>query len=74
MAMVAERKLLVGLIGAGMQQSLQLLKAAGALGCATLDGGSMALGQAPHAFELFTGIAPHAARMEQHFQNLPKIK
>jgi shikimate dehydrogenase len=52
----------------------ELLKTARARGCTTLDGGSMALGQAAHAFELFTGIAPLVARMEQHFQNLLKTK
>jgi shikimate dehydrogenase len=45
-----------------------LLKAARAAGCATVDGGGMAVWQAVGAFELFTGIAPDAARMEAHFR------
>jgi shikimate dehydrogenase len=45
-----------------------LLKAARAAGCATADGGGMAVWQAVGAFELFTGIPPDAARMEAHFR------
>ena len=45
-----------------------LLKAARARGCATVDGGHMAVGQAVGAFELFTGIAPDAQRMEAHLR------
>ena len=45
-----------------------LLKAARALGCATVDGGGMAVWQAVGAFELFTGIAPDPARMNAHFR------
>jgi shikimate dehydrogenase len=41
----------------------ELLKTARALGCATLDGGGMAVYQAAAAFELFTGIPPNAERM-----------
>jgi shikimate dehydrogenase len=52
----------------------ELLKAAHALGCTTLDGGGMAVGQAARAFELFTGIAPKAARMERHFRNLVALR
>lgn len=48
----------------------ELLKAARALGCPTLDGGTMAVGQAVGAFELFTGLKADAARMEQHFRQL----
>jgi shikimate dehydrogenase len=44
-----------------------LLRAARALGCRTLDGGGMAVFQAVEAFRLFTGIAPDAARMRRHF-------
>jgi shikimate dehydrogenase len=44
------------------------LKAARAAGCATVDGGGMAVWQAVGAFELFTGRAPNAARMEAHFR------
>lgn len=41
----------------------ELLRTAGALGCATLDGGGMAVFQAADAFRLFTGRDPDAARM-----------
>jgi len=44
-----------------------LLKAARALGCRTLDGAGMAVFQAVEAFRHFTGIAPDAARMREHF-------
>jgi shikimate dehydrogenase len=47
-----------------------LLKAARAQGCATVDGGGMAVGQAVGAFRLFTGREPDAARMEAHFRRL----
>jgi shikimate dehydrogenase len=45
-----------------------LLKAARARGCATVDGGTMAVGQAIGAFELFTGLAPDAQRMDAHLR------
>jgi shikimate dehydrogenase len=45
----------------------ELLRAARALGCRTLDGGGMAVFQAAEAFRLFTGIAPDAERMLRHF-------
>jgi shikimate dehydrogenase len=45
----------------------ELLKAARALGCRTLDGGGMAVFQAVGAFRLFTGIEPDAERMLAHF-------
>jgi shikimate dehydrogenase len=48
----------------------ELLKAARALGCRTVDGGTMAVGQAVGAFELFTGRKADPARMEQHFHRL----
>jgi shikimate dehydrogenase len=48
----------------------ELLQAARSLGCPTMDGGTMAVGQAVGAFELFTGLKADAARMEQHFQRL----
>lgn len=48
----------------------QLLQAARARGCATVDGGTMAVGQAIGAFELFTGVQPDAARMEAHLRRL----
>ena len=47
-----------------------LLRAARALGCATVDGGTMAVGQALGAFELFTGLQPDADRMEAHLRGL----
>jgi shikimate dehydrogenase len=47
-----------------------LLKAARRLGCATADGGHMAVGQAFGAFQLFTGEPPDAARMDAHFRRL----
>ena len=48
----------------------ELLKAARAIGCRTVDGGLMAVGQAIGAFELFTGRRADAARMERHFRQL----
>ncbi|HEY2862614.1 MAG TPA: shikimate dehydrogenase [Casimicrobiaceae bacterium] len=51
----------------------ELLRAAKARGCRTLDGGGMAVWQAVGAFELFTGSAPDAQRMEQHFRSIDTI-
>lgn len=48
----------------------ELLRTARLRGCATVDGGGMAVGQAVGAFELFTGCTPDAARMEAHFRRL----
>ncbi|MEO8297717.1 MAG: shikimate dehydrogenase [Burkholderiales bacterium] len=48
----------------------ELLKQARALGCAVVDGGGMAVGQAVDAFELFTGLKADAARMTAHFHRL----
>jgi shikimate dehydrogenase len=48
----------------------ELLKAARAIGCDTIDGGTMAVGQAAGAFELFTGCQAHASRMDRHFRRL----
>ena len=45
----------------------ELLRAARARGCRTVDGGGMMVWQAVGAFEHFTGIRPDAARMEAHF-------
>jgi shikimate dehydrogenase len=45
----------------------ELLRAARALGCRTLDGGGMAVFQAAGAFALFTGREADAARMLRHF-------
>lgn len=41
----------------------ELLRTARAMGCATLDGGGMAVFQAVDAFRLFTGREPDAGRM-----------
>jgi shikimate dehydrogenase len=48
----------------------ELLKATRAIGCAVMDGGTMAVGQAVGAFELFTDRKADAARMEAHFRRL----
>ncbi|MBV4486671.1 shikimate dehydrogenase [Pseudomonas sp. SWRI153] len=48
----------------------ELLRDARALGCRTLDGGNMAVFQAVKAFELFSGVAPDAQRMLEHFQSM----
>jgi shikimate dehydrogenase len=47
-----------------------LLKAAQRIGCATVDGGHMNVGQALRSFKLFTGREPDAARMDAHFRRL----
>jgi shikimate dehydrogenase len=46
----------------------ELLRAARALGCRTLDGGGMAVHQAAEAFQLFTGATPDVERMLQKFR------
>jgi shikimate dehydrogenase len=46
------------------------LKAARALGCRVVDGGTMAVGQAIGAFEHFTGRRADAARVDAHFRRL----
>ena len=48
----------------------ELLKAARRIGCPTMDGGHMNVGQATRGFKLFTGLEPDAARMESHFRRL----
>jgi shikimate dehydrogenase len=48
----------------------ELLRTARALGCATLDGGGMAVFQAVGAFRLFTGLEPDAERMLRHFAEM----
>jgi shikimate dehydrogenase len=48
----------------------ELLRAARAKGCATVDGGTMAVGQAIGAFEFFTGRPADAVRVETHFRRL----
>jgi shikimate dehydrogenase len=47
-----------------------LLKAARARGCATVHGGTMAVGQAVGAFELFTGLKADPVRVEAHFRRM----
>jgi shikimate dehydrogenase len=47
-----------------------LLQAARAKGLRTVDGGTMAVGQALGAFELFTGRKADAVRMDAHFRRL----
>jgi shikimate dehydrogenase len=47
-----------------------LLKAARQIGCATMDGGTMNVGQAAGGFRLFTGRDADAARMDAHFRKL----
>ncbi|MDN7676573.1 shikimate dehydrogenase [Burkholderia oklahomensis] len=48
----------------------ELIRTAHGLGCKTLPGGGMAVYQAVDAFEIFTGRAPDAERMFEHFQAL----
>ncbi|MGP2442878.1 shikimate dehydrogenase [Streptomyces sp. JW3] len=48
----------------------ELLRTARALGCATLDGGGMAVFQAVDAFRLFTGREPDATAMLTDFHDL----
>jgi shikimate dehydrogenase len=47
-----------------------LLRAARERGLRTVDGGTMAVGQAVGAFELFTGRQADAARVDAHFRRL----
>lgn len=51
-----------------------LLQAARARGCATADGGGMAVGQAIGAFKLFTGLEPDPARIDAHFRAMIAAK
>ena len=48
----------------------ELLRAARAAGCATLDGGRMAVHQAAESFRLFTGLHADVGRMRQHLTEL----
>jgi shikimate dehydrogenase len=48
----------------------ELLRAARAAGCATLDGSRMAVHQAAESFRLFTGLEADADRMRQHLTEL----
>mgnify|MGYP006266770673 FL=1 len=50
----------------------ELLKIAKARGCSVVNGGTMAVGQAVGAFELFTGKKADSARVEAHFLSLLK--
>ncbi len=52
----------------------ELLRTARALGCATLDGGGMAVFQAVGAFRLFTGLEPDAERMLRHFASMVEAR
>ncbi len=47
-----------------------LLRSARRIGCATVHGGTMAVGQAVGAFKLFTGLEPEPERMQRHFLSL----
>jgi shikimate dehydrogenase len=51
-----------------------LLKAARNVGCRVVDGGTMAVGQALGAFELFTGRVADAARIDAHFRHLIRVR
>jgi shikimate dehydrogenase len=46
----------------------ELLRRARSLGCRTLDGTGMAIGQAARAFELFTGRIADRHAMAKHFE------
>ncbi|MFF8186992.1 shikimate dehydrogenase [Microbacterium sp. NPDC016588] len=48
----------------------ELIETADGLGCAVLDGGRMAVGQAADAFRLITGAEPDPVRMRAHFLQL----
>ncbi|MEN8582563.1 shikimate dehydrogenase [Burkholderia sp. RS01] len=48
----------------------ELVREARARGCAVLDGGRMAVGQAADAFRIFTGLEADADRMRAHFLEL----
>jgi shikimate dehydrogenase len=48
----------------------ELLKAARARGCRTLDGGGMAVFQAAESLRIFTGRTPDVERMFRHFSQL----
>ncbi|MBS0542808.1 MAG: shikimate dehydrogenase [Proteobacteria bacterium] len=52
----------------------ELLRVARAKGCATLDGGGMAVFQAVGAFRHFTGLEPDAERMRAHFLSMVASK
>jgi shikimate dehydrogenase len=52
----------------------ELLQAARARGCRTLDGGRMAVFQATRAFKLFTGAEANLERMLRHFTDLSALQ
>lgn len=47
-----------------------LLTDARSIGCRTIDGGGMAVGQCAEAFEIFTGVKPDEDRMHEAFLEL----
>ncbi|HEU4625023.1 MAG TPA: shikimate dehydrogenase [Steroidobacteraceae bacterium] len=49
----------------------QLLRAAREVGCRTLNGSGMVIGQAALAFEIITGRVPDQRRMSQSFHEMP---
>jgi shikimate dehydrogenase len=51
-----------------------LLLAARGRGCRTLSGGGMAVYQAAHALQLFTGVVPDEQRMLAHFEELLALR
>lgn len=48
----------------------ELLRDAREIGCITIDGGGMVVGQAAEAFWLFTGVQPDEQRMKLHFLDM----
>jgi shikimate dehydrogenase len=52
----------------------ELLKAARRIGCATVDGGHMNVGQAARGFKHFTGLEADVPRMDAHFRRLAQDK
>ena len=52
----------------------ELLKAARAAGCATVNGGTMAIGQAVGAFELFTGLRADGTTFSSPARHFLSIK
>jgi shikimate dehydrogenase len=48
----------------------ELLREARRIGCRTLDGGGMAVGQAAEAFRFFSGLEPDPERMRRHFNSM----
>src|SRR5207244_7773542 len=48
-----------------------LLRQAREIGCRTLDGSGMVVGQAARAFQIMTGLTPDAQRMARSFHRIP---